>query len=49
MAFSALQIICIMYAGFKRIEPGSLREPQFSFARRHGKRLFLELPEKIFE
>jgi len=38
-----------MYAGFKRIEPGSLREPQFSFARRHGKRLFLELPEKIFE
>jgi hypothetical protein len=47
--FSALQLICIMYAGFKRIEPESLREPQFSPARRHGKRLFLELPENLFE
>jgi hypothetical protein len=38
-----------MYAGIKRIEPESLREPQFSLARRHGKRLFLELPENLFE
>ena len=36
--FSALQLICICMPLQKRIEPGRLREPQFSFARRHGKR-----------